>query len=93
MNTNKDNIDVFFQKNQKEFENVSIDNFHEKRFLIKLSRRFKKIINIFPYLVRVFIVTIIIFASSIWTWNEYIRKDRHEITLKQKIVNVITFKK
>lgn len=38
--------------------------------------------------IRVSIATVIIFIVSFWIWNGYIRKDRHEITLKHKIQNV-----
>ena len=48
--------------------------------------------SILPYLIRVAIVTVIIFVASIIIWNNYIRKDRHEVTLKEKIVNVFTTK-
>ena len=69
--------------------NDRYSNLHEKHFVVKLANRFKVIISIVPYLIRVAIVTVIIFALSIWGWNNYIRKDRNEVTLKQKIENVI----
>lgn len=86
------NIETFIRENRDKFETNSINNLHEQKFLIKLANKFKKFINIAPYLLKVFIVTIIIFIVSIWIWNSYIRKDRNEITLKQKIVNIITIK-
>jgi len=66
---------------------------HDQKFLMKLANKFKKLINIVPYLVKVFIVTIIVFVLSVWAWNSWIRKDRHEITLKEKIINIVTLKK
>lgn len=62
---------------------------HEERFLLKLRSRFKHLISIVPYLIKVLIVTIIVFTLSIIVWDNYIRKDRHEITLKEKIINII----
>jgi len=88
MKKNDDYIEKFIREHRSEFDKYYDNNLHEKKFLFKLSQRFKKIINIVPYLIRVFIVTIIIFVASIWTWNEFIRKDRHEVTLKQKIENL-----
>lgn len=84
---------MYVRKHRSDFDNHNADKNHEERFLAKLARRFKKFISIVPYLLKVFIVTIIIFIVSIWIWNTYIRKDRHEITLKEKVINVVTFKK
>lgn len=87
----KNDIETFIHKHKSDFDK-DCDNNHEKKFLVKLANKFKKFINIVPYLVRVFIITIIIFLGSIWIWNEYLRKDRNEVTLKQKIINIITTK-
>lgn len=89
MKRNDDFIESFIREHRAEFDKYCDDNFHEEKFLAKLSRRFKKFINIVPYLVRVFVITIIVFILSIWIWNSYIRKDRHEVTLKQKIENIV----
>jgi hypothetical protein len=89
----EDEIEQFIRDNRDRFNIATVTNRHEDKFLVKLSKRFKKIVSIIPHLVKVAIVTIIIFIISIWAWNSYIRKDRHEITLKQKIENIVTFKK
>ena len=60
-----------------------------EKFLFKLNYKLRNIISIVPYLIKVAIVTIAIFASSIIVWNNYIRKDRREITLRNKISLVI----
>lgn len=86
-------IEDFIRENKEKFDENFINEHHEEKFLIKLVNRFKKIINIVPYLLRVLVVTIIIFILSIWVWNSYIRKDRHEVTLKEKINNVLIIKK
>lgn len=49
---------------------------HEEKFLVKLQNRAKKFIDLTPYLVKVGIVTIIIFICSILIWNNFIRKDK-----------------
>jgi hypothetical protein len=58
-----------------------------------LHDKFKKLVSIVPYLVRVGIVTIGIFAISIWLWHSYIRHDKRVVVAKQKIENVIHLKK
>jgi hypothetical protein len=90
---NEDNIEIFIKEYKDHFDKCDPSTYHESKFINKLIKKFKKFISIVPYLIRVFIVTIIVFVVSIWVWNSYIRKDRHEVTLKQKIENIITFKK
>ena len=63
---------------------------HEKKFLFRLGLKFREIVSIAPYLVKLAIITVVIFIASIIIWNNFIRKDRHEVTLKQKIENAIT---
>lgn len=93
MKLTEDNIEDFIRQNKDRFNWMyPPNNQHEEKFLRKLVNKFKKFVNIVPYLLRVLIVTIIIFVASIWIWNSYIRKDRNEITLKEKILNVITIK-
>lgn len=75
------------RKHRQEFNDNEPNPNHENRFLSKLYNRFKKIISIVPYLLRVLFVTIFIFIVSIIIWNNFIRKDRHDITLKEKIIS------
>lgn len=94
MHWNEQNIETFIKENKDLFNKYDPSTYHQDKFLVKLYNKFKKIISIVPYLVKVFISTIIIFTLSIWAWNSWIRKDRHEISLKEKIENVlITVKK
>ena len=46
-------------------------------------------ISIVPYLIRLAIASILIFTASIIIWNNYIRKDSHEISLGNKITLVV----
>lgn len=89
MKTNKDNVDEYILKNREYFNDVEPSDNHCNRFYVKLYNRFKKFISIVPYLIKTLIITIITFIISIWLWNSYIRKDRHDVTLKQKIENII----
>lgn len=93
MNLSEHHIEDFIRKHKNDFDNDNLNDDHEKKFMNKLYKRFKRIVSIVPYLIRVFIITIIVFVISLWLWNSYIRKDRHDITLKQKIENILTLKK
>ena len=89
----EEEIEQFILDNRDKFPSCNLPDRHEDKFLRKLAERFKKIISIVPYLIRVAAATVIIFILSIWSWNLWIRKDRNEVTLKQKIENIIQFKK
>ena len=63
---------------------------HEEKFLKKLQSRFKEYVDLTPYLVKVAIVTLIIFISSMFIWYSFMRPDPN----KNVIENVIEqFKK
>ena len=64
-------IEEFIRDHRDEFDKYCPKPNHEQHFLIKLINRFKKIISIVPYLVRVGIVTILIFTGSYFTWKNY----------------------
>lgn len=89
----EENIESFIVENKDEFDKYDPSSYHENNFLRKLSFKVKIIISIVPYLIRLILIWCVITAFSIWVWNDAIRKDKHEITLKQKIENIITFKK
>lgn len=83
------NIENFIRENKEKLEVYSPHESHMEIFLFKLNGRIRHFISIVPYLIRVAIATVLIFAGSIITWNNFIRKDRNEITLKNKISLVI----
>lgn len=85
------NLEEMIRKNREMFDNEIPPENHEEKFLFRLKMKFKEWVSIVPHLIKVAIVTVIIFILSIAAWNNYIRKDRDEITLKEKIVNI--FKK
>ena len=91
MKWTEDNIEIFIRENKDKFIISDPSTYHTDHFLIKLHKRFKKLISIVPYLVQVFFVWICVALLSTWLWNSYLRKDRNEITLKQKIEGIIHF--
>jgi hypothetical protein len=86
---NEDTIEKFIRENKDKFGIYRPPDSHLEKFLFKLNYRLRRIISIVPYLIRVTIATIIIFLASILIWNNYIRKDRHEVTIRNKISLVI----
>jgi hypothetical protein len=89
MKLDEDTIEKFIRENKDKFGVYRLPDNHLEKFLFKLNYRLRHIISIVPYLIRVAIATIIIFLASILIWNNYIRKDRHEVTLRNKISLVI----
>ena len=59
---------------------------HEIKFMTKLKLRVKSIVDITPYLVKVAIVTVIIFVASALIWYNFIRKDKNK-PVYENIVN------
>lgn len=67
----KDEIERYIRDHKDVFPEREPESNHEEHFLLKLSNRFKKFISIVPYLVKVLIVTILIFTASIFVWYKY----------------------
>ncbi len=86
---NENTIEKFIRDNKGKFGVYKPPDNHVEIFLFKLNNRIREIISIVPYLIRVAVGTVIIFIASIIVWNNFIRKDRHEVTLKNKISLVI----
>jgi hypothetical protein len=86
---NEDSIEDFIRENKDKFSVYRAPYSHLEKFLFRINYRIRLIINIVPYLIRVSVATVIIVIASIVVWNNYIRKDRHDITLKNKISLVI----
>jgi hypothetical protein len=85
----ENSIEDFIRANRDKFCIYHPPCGHVDKFMLKLNLKFKHIISIIPYLVRVAVATVIIFTASIIVWNNFIRKDRNEISLKNKISLVI----
>jgi hypothetical protein len=86
---NEDSIESFIRQNKEKFGAYHPPDDHMEKFLFKLKYRIRYIISIVPYLIRLGIASILIFTVSIIVWNNYIRKDRYEISLKNKITLVV----
>ncbi len=82
---NQDRIEKFIRENRDAFGNYTPPDNHMEIFLSKLNARIRHYISIVPYLFRVAAVTILIFLASVLVWNNFIRKDRNAISLKDKI--------
>ncbi len=84
-----DSIEAFIRENKEKFDVYRPPENHLEKFLMRINYRIRHIISITPYLLRLGVATILIFAASILVWNNFIRKDRNEISLKNKISLVI----
>ena len=58
---------------------------HEEKFLAKLQSRFKEYVSITPYLVKVAIVTIIVFLCSVFAWYSFLRPDPSKTVIENII--------
>ncbi|HEX2976637.1 MAG TPA: hypothetical protein VHO68_11935 [Bacteroidales bacterium] len=85
---NPKTLEKIIAENREKFL-VDPDNNHMDRFMVKLSIRIRHFISIVPYLVKVGIVTLLIFVFSFLVWNNFIRKDPHYIILRYKTINLI----
>ena len=86
----EDIIENYFRANRDKFDVGEISDAHSEKFLFKLNKRLKHLVNIVSYLLRVAIATVVIFIASIVIWNNFIRHDRHEISLKEKITHIFS---
>jgi hypothetical protein len=80
------NIDEIIRNNRNLFEGNEPMDGHLDRFNWKLEKRlhsgsFKR--SIVPYLLKAAVVTILVTLSSLWTWDNFIRKDNEGMTLSQ----------
>ena len=82
---NHDRLEKFILENRDELGNYNPQGNHMEKFLRRLNAKIKHYINIVPYLIKVAAVTIIMFMISVAVWNNFIRKDRDAISLRDKI--------
>lgn len=85
----EETLETFIVANRDKFNTYDTSLYHSNKFWNKLRNKFKKIVNIGPYLIRTGVVWIFVVILSITIWNFFIRRDRHEVTLKEKIENII----
>jgi hypothetical protein len=89
MKLKEDALENFIRRNKDKFSVYRPPDNHLEKFLLKINYRIRHLISIVPYLIRLGIATVIIFTASIMIWNNFIRKDRNVISLKNKISLVI----
>jgi len=82
---NQDTLEKFISENRDKFGDYNPPENHSNRFLFKLNQRIKQLISIVPYLVKVAVVTVVISIASLLVWNNFIRKDRDAISLRDKV--------
>jgi hypothetical protein len=86
----EDMIEKFFRENRSEFASQAPAENHMEKFLAKLNGRFRHFVSIVPHLVKVAVLTLVIFAASVIVWNNFIRRDRDQITLRNKVSLVLS---
>lgn len=81
-NWEEEKLEKFIRDNKDKFDIYQPESNHNQHFLNKLISKFKEVINIVPYLVRVGIATILIFILSFLVWRTYICPPLTRISLK-----------
>ena len=81
-NWKEEELEKFIRNNKDKFEIYQPEPDHDQHFLNKLINKFKKVINIVPYLVKVGVATILIFILSFLLWRIYICPPLSCISLK-----------
>jgi hypothetical protein len=83
MKWQEDELEKFIRDNKEQFDIYQPQPNHNEHFLVKLYNKFKEIISIIPYLIKVGIVTIILFVVSFLVWNSYLRPPLSKVSLKK----------
>ena len=86
MEWTEEDLEKFIKENRELLLKGKPSTGHEIKFMTKLKLRVKSVIDITPYLVKVAIVTIIVFLCSIFIWYNFIRKDKTK-PVYENIVN------
>lgn len=68
----EDELEKFIRENKDKFNIYHPDPNHNQHFLKKLLNKFREVISIVPYLVKVGIATILVFALSFLLWKIYL---------------------
>jgi len=81
-NLEEDELEKFIRDNKDKFNVYQPEPNHDQHFLNKLIKKFKEVINIVPYLVKVGMATILIFILSFLLWRTYICPPLTHISFK-----------
>lgn len=75
-------LEKFIRENKDKFDIYEPESGHSDNFLKKLAKKFKEVIDIVPYLVKVGIATILIFFLSFLIWKSFICPPLTHVSLK-----------
>ena len=67
----EEELEKFIRENKDKFDIYEPESNHDQHFLNKLINKFKEVINIVPYLVKVGLATILVFILSFFIWRTY----------------------
>ncbi|MGC1390520.1 MAG: hypothetical protein WA816_05740 [Bacteroidales bacterium] len=81
-NWKEEELEKFIRNNKDKFDVYQPEPNHDQHFLNKLINKFKEVINIVPYLVKVGVTTIFIFIFSFLLWRTYFCPPLSKISLK-----------
>lgn len=75
-------LEKFIRDNKDKFDIYQPEPDHNQHFLNKLINKFKEVINIVPYLIKVGIAVILVFILSFFLWRTYICPPLTRISFK-----------
>lgn len=75
-------LEKFIRENKDKFDTYNPEPDHSQLFLSKLFKKFKEVISIVPYLVKVGIATIFIFILSFAVWRIFLSPPLTRVSLK-----------
>jgi hypothetical protein len=81
-NREEEELEKFIRDNKDEFNVYQPEPNHDQHFLNKLIRKFKEVIDIVPYLVKVGIATLLIFILSFLLWRAFLCPPLTRISFK-----------
>jgi hypothetical protein len=78
----EDELEKFIRDNKDKFDIYQPEPGHSQHFLKKLINKFKEVISIVPYLVKVGVATILVFILSFFIWKAFLSPPLTRISLK-----------
>ncbi len=81
-NQEEQELEKFIRDNKDKFNIYEPESDHSEHFLKKLVKKFKEVIDIVPYLVKVGLATILIFILSFLIWKSFICPPLTHVSLK-----------
>lgn len=78
----EEELEKFIRENKDKFDTSNPEPDHSQLFLSKLFKKFKEVISIVPYLVKVGIATILIFILSFAVWRIFLSPPLTRVSLK-----------